>query len=322
MQAIRVTQTGGPEVLSPGEVDLPEPGPGHVRLRVEVAGVNYIDTHHRSGRYPLDLPFTPGTEAAGIVDALGEGVTELREGDRVAQASALGCYAEFAVVPADRLVAVPDDVPLETAAAVMLQGMTAHYLACDAYSLGHGDVALVHAGAGGVGHLLIQVAKLRGARVLTTVSTAEKERLARESGADEVIRYTEQDFAEQTRRLTAGAGAHVVYDGVGRTTFVGSLDSLRRRGCLVLYGQASGAVDPLSPQELARRGSLYLTRPVLADYIADRSQLLARASDLFGWIGEGRLHLRIDRTWPLAEAERAHRYLEGREAKGKVLLLP
>ncbi|MDQ6693691.1 MAG: quinone oxidoreductase [Chloroflexota bacterium] len=301
----------------------PEPGPAEVRVRVEAAGVNFIDVYFRTGAYKgTALPFIPGQEAAGTVDALGSGVTEFGLGDRVAYAPhAGGGYAEFVVVPAARLVPVPSSVSMHTAAAVMLQGMTAHYLSHDTYPIQPGNTVLVHAAAGGVGGLLVQLAKRRGARVLATVSNLEKAALAREAGADEVINYAEVDFAAEVMRLTDGEGVHVVYDGVGKATFDGDLRSLRRRGYLVLYGQSSGAVEPVDPQVLNARGSLFLTRPTLVHYVATSSELLSRASDLFGLIEAGQLQVRVDRTFPLTGAADAHRYLEGRETRGKVLLV-
>jgi NADPH2:quinone reductase len=316
-------ETGGPEVLRYEEVPLPDPGPGQARVRIAAAGVNFIDIYLRSGQYPTQLPATPGQEAAGVVDAVGPEVSEVRVGERVAYAPQPGgAYAEYAVVPAARLVPVPAEVDLPVAAAVMLQGMTAHYLSHSTYPIQAGDTVLVHAAAGGVGGLLIQMAKRRGARVLGTVSTEEKAEEARAAGADEIIFYTQTDFAAETRRLTGGAGVHAVYDSVGKDTFAGSLDSLRPRGYLVLYGQSSGAVGPLDPQVLNAKGSLFLTRPTLAHYVADRAELLQRAGDLFGWIAAGELRVRIAATFPLAEAAAAQTYLASRQAKGKVLLTP
>lgn len=322
MLAIRVKQPGGPEVLVPEEVPVPEPGPGQVRIRVKAAGVNFIDVYHRSGLYPLPLPMTPGSEAAGVVDAVGPGVEGFAPGDRVAHAMSVGSYAEYQVVNADRLVRVPEDLSFEDAAAAMLQGMTAHYLACSTFPLGPGHRALVHAAAGGVGLLLVQMAKLRGATVYGTVSTEEKAALARDAGADEVILYTRTDFEAEVRRLTDGQGVDVVYDSVGRTTFSAGLRCLKPRGYMVLFGQSSGPVDPLDPQVLNQRGSLFLTRPSLAHYAADPQELAWRAEELFGWIRSGQLKLRIDRTLPLARAEEAHRLLEGRATAGKLLLIP
>lgn len=322
MLAIRVKQPGGPEVLVPEEVPVPEPGPGQVRIRVKAAGVNFIDVYHRSGLYPLPLPMTPGSEAAGVVDAVGPGVEGFAPGDRVAHAMSVGSYAEYQVVNADRLVRVPEDLSFEDAAAAMLQGMTAHYLACSTFPLGPGHRALVHAAAGGVGLLLVQMAKLRGATVYGTVSTEEKAALARDAGADEVILYTRADFEAEVRRLTDGQGVDVVYDSVGRTTFSAGLRCLKPRGYMVLFGQSSGPVDPLDPQVLNQRGSLFLTRPSLSHYAADPQELAWRAEELFGWIRSGQLKLRIDRTLPLARAEEAHRLLEGRATAGKLLLIP
>ncbi len=309
------------------DIALPEPGAGEARVRVAFAGVNFIDVYHRTGLYPLGLPFTPGTEAAGIVDAVGpeEGpgagghVEGISPGARVAYVMQPGAYAEFAVVPVARLVPVPPEVDLSMAAAVLLQGMTAHYLVNDTFPLRGSHVALVHAAAGGVGLLLVQLAKARGARVIGTVSTAEKERVARDAGADEIVRYTEESFAEAARRVTGGHGVDVVYDSVGRSTFEASLASLRPRGYLVLFGQSSGPVPAFDPAVLAK-GSLFLTRPGLGHYTADRAELLRRAEDLFHMLGERRLHVRVDRTLPLERAADAHRLLESRETAGKVLL--
>ena len=322
MRAIRIHETGGPEVLVADDVPVPEPGKEQVRVRLEAAGLNFIDTYQRSGAYNLPLPATLGMEGAGVVEALGGGVDGLAEGDRVAWAMQLGSYAEQVLVPAGAVVGVPEGVDPETAAAVMLQGMTAHYLTHSTVPLEKGMTVLGTAAAGGAGRLLVQVAKRRGARVIGTVSTDEKEALARAAGADEVVRYRDVDLAGAVRDLTDGAGVDVVYDSVGRDTFAASLDSLRSRGHLVLYGQASGPVDPINPQILAAKGSLYLTRPTLAHYIVRPGELAWRAGDLFSWIAAGELDVRIDRTWPLAEAAEAHRYIEAGETKGKVLLLP
>jgi NADPH2:quinone reductase len=322
MKAIRVNEYGGAESLSYEELPLPEPGAGEARVKIAAAGVNYIDVYQRTGQYKGTLPFTLGTEGAGVVDAIGAEVADLRVGDRVAFAMSPASYAEYAVVPAWKLVPVPEGVTLETAAAVMLQGMTAHYLARSTFPIEVGQSVLIHAAAGGVGLLLVQIAKQRGAFVIGTVSTEEKAQLARKAGADEIIRYTEQDFVAETRRLTDGKGVHVVYDSVGKTTFEGSLNSLRPRGYLVLFGQSSGAVSPLDPQILNAKGSLFLTRPSLGHYTADREELLWRANELFTWIMAGELDVRIDRAVPLAETTAAHRALEGRETAGKVLLIP
>ena len=319
MRALRVHEPGGPEALRLEEVPLPEPGPGEARVRLAFSGVNFIDVYHRSGLYPMPLPLIPGSEGAGVVEAVGPGVEEVRVGDRVAWAGTVGSYAEQAVVAANRLVPVPDTVPLDRAAAVMLQGMTAHYLSHDTYALGPDDVALVHAAAGGVGLLLVQLAKRRGARVIGTVSTEAKAALAREAGADDVILYTRENFREAALRLTEGRGVDVVYDSVGRTTFEDSLDSLRPRGMLVSFGQSSGAIPPVAPLRFGK-ASLFFTRPVLGHYTADREELLGRARDLFEWIGQGELSVRIDRTLPLEDGAEAHRLLEGRKTAGKLLL--
>ena len=321
MQAIRVGATGGPEELQLRDVDDPRPGPGEVLVRVAAAGLNFIDVYHRTGRYPVDLPTGVGMEGAGTVEAVGDGVTELAVGDRVAWAEALGSYAELHTVPADRAVAVPEAVDLKVAAAVMLQGMTAHYLVTSTFALRPEHTALVHAGAGGVGQLLIQLAKRAGARVLTTVSTADKAELAAAVGADEVIRYTEVDFAEEVERLTED-GVDVVYESVGRETFDRSLSCLRLRGYLVLFGQSSGAVEPFDPQRLAAGGSLFLTRPTLFHHIATTDDLRWRAGEVLDAIADGSLQVRIDRELPLGDAAEAHRHIEGRGTRGKVLLVP
>ncbi len=322
MKAIRVTSFGGPEVLRLEDVPIPAPGPGQVLVKVEAAGLNFIDVYHRTGLYANPLPFTPGPEGAGAVAALGPGVSGFRPGDRVAWASGLGSYAEQVVVPAAHLVLVPSGVDTRTAAALMLQGMTAHYLSESTYPLKAGDTCLVHAAAGGVGLLLVQMAKRRGARVFGTVSTDEKAALARGAGADEVIRYTQQDFLAEVKRLTEGRGVQVVYDSVGQATFDKSLDCLAPRGILVLFGQSSGPVPSFNPSLLAAKGSLFLTRPTLFHYVADRASLEARAGAVLGAAASGRLTVRIERTFPLAEAAEAHRTLEGRKTTGKVLLLP
>lgn len=321
MRAVRVTSTGGPDELVLSDVPDPRPAQGELLVRVAAAGLNFIDVYHRTGRYPLELPTAVGLEGAGTVEEVGDGVTSAAVGERVAWTGVLGSYAEQVAVPADRAVAVPDGVDLETAAAVMLQGLTAHYLARSTFELGPGHTALVHAGAGGVGLLLIQLAARAGARVLTTVSTAEKAELAAAAGADEVIRYTEVDFAAEVGRL-ASDGVDVVYDSVGADTFERSLSCLRTRGYLVLFGQSSGPVAPLDPQRLASGGSLYLTRPSLFDYIATPSALRRRADELFELILRGDLRVHIDRRLPLDQAAEAHRYIEGRGTRGKVLLIP
>lgn len=319
MHAIVVRATGGPEALTYTEHPDPVPNPGEVLVDVAAAGVNFIDVYHRTGRYPLSLPFVIGGEGAGTVTAVGEDVEGVSAGDTVAWTNVMGSYAEKVAVPVSRLVRVPEGVSAETAAAVTLQGLTAHYLTHSVHEVKPGDDVLVHAAAGGVGLLLVQIAKLRGARVIGTVSTEEKEKLARQAGADEVLRY--EGFSEAVRDLT-GSGVHVVYDGVGAATFDGSLASLRPRGMMALYGQASGPVPPIDPQVLGQHGSLFLTRPSLAHYVATREELAWRASDLFGWVAEGRLKVHVSGRYPLAEAARAHEDLEARRTTGKLLLLP
>ncbi|RPJ25176.1 MAG: quinone oxidoreductase [Chloroflexi bacterium] len=322
MKAVRVHQYGGLEVLKYEEVSVPEPGEGEARVKVEAIGVNFIDIYHRLGRYQGKLPLTLGQEAAGTVDAVGPNVTEVKPGDRVAYASVQGSYAEYAIVPAWRLVPLPTGVDAKQAAAVMIQGMTAHYLTFSTYPLKQGETALVHAAGGGTGELLVQIAKRRGARVIGTVSTEEKATRAREAGADEIILYTQTDFEVEVKRLTDNVGVDVVYDSVGKDTFDKSLNCLRRRGYMVLYGASSGAVPPLDPQILNAKGSIFLTRPFLAHYTANRAELLERANDVFNWIATGELKVRIDKTCSLAEAAEAQRYLEGRQSKGKILLIP
>ena len=322
MKAIRIEGFGGPDVLRLVDVPVPSAGPGQIVVRVEAAGVNFIDVYHRTGLYPNPLPLVPGMEGAGVVAAVGPGVSLFREGDRVAWANVLGSYAEHVLLAADRAVAVPPGLRADTAAAAMLQGMTAHYLCTSTFPLKKGDTCLVHAAAGGVGLLLVQMAKRRGARVIGTVGTEAKAVLAREAGADEVILYAQQDFLEAVKRLTGGRGVDVVYDSVGKTTAEKSLDCLVPRGMMVFYGNASGPVPPIDPLVLSRKGSLFLTRPSLVHYIADRASLEARAADVLGDAAAGRLKVRIDRTYPLAEAAEAHRALEGRQTTGKVLLVP
>ena len=323
MKAIRVNAPGGVEVLRLEDVPQPAAAAGQAVVKIAAAGVNFMDVYQRTGQYKsTPLPLTLGQEAAGVVTAVGPGVTDVRVGDRVAYTGVQGAYAEYAAVPADRLVALPDEVSTQQGAAAMLQGITAHYLATSTYPLKAGDTCVVHAAAGGMGLLLVQIAKRRGARVIGTVSTKEKATLAREAGADEVIPYTERDFEAEVRRLTDGAGVQVVYDSVGKTTFDKGLNVLARRGMMVLCGQSSGAVGPLDPQLLNQKGSLFLTRPTIAHYIASRSELLARAADVLGWIRAGTLKLRIGLELPLAQAPEAHRRLEGRQTTGKVLLMP
>ncbi len=322
MKAIRVHEYGGPEVLRYEDVPLPEPGAGEVRVKLAAVGVNFIDVYQRTGQYKMALPSTIGSEGAGVVDALGPDVSDLNVGDRVAFPQGLGAYAEYIVVPAAKLVPVPPDIDLQVAAAVLLQGMTAHYLVSSTFPITPGQRVLIHAAAGGVGLLLVQLAKQRGALVIGTVSTEEKAQLAREAGVDYIIRYTEQNFVSETQRLTDGAGVDVVYDSVGKTTFEGSLDCLRPRGYLVLFGQSSGAVPPFDPQVLNAKGSLFLTRPTLGHHIATRDELMWRAHDLFTAISAGTLKVRIDRAVPLADVAAVQNALVGRETSGKVLLLP
>jgi NADPH:quinone reductase len=322
MKAIQVKQPGGPEVLELVDVPVPEPKANEAVVKLAASGVNFIDVYQREGRYKVPLPFVLGQEGAGVVTAVGSNVTSLKAGDRVAWTGLLGGYAEYAAVPADRLVAIPAGVTDQQAAAAMLQGMTAHYLCHDTYPLKRGETALVHAAAGGVGLLLVQMAHNIGARVLATVSTEEKAKLAREAGADEIILYTKSDFEAETRRLTNGQGVHVVYDSVGKTTFEKGLNVLRPRGMMVLFGGSSGAVPPLDLIALSQKGSLYVTRPTLVNYIASREELMSRSGAVFAMISSGKLKLRIAHTYPLAEAQRAHRDLEGRKTTGKLLLLP
>ena len=327
MRAIQITHTGGAEVLQLRELPTPTPGPGEALIQIEACGVNFIDIYLREGRYASPLPFIPGQEAAGVVLALGPDTASVdaapvKVGDRVAWCGVPGTYAQFAVAPVARLIAVPDGVTTRQAAAAMLQGMTAHYLSHATYAIQPNDAVLVHAGAGGVGLLLIQMAKRQGARVFATVSTDDKATLARAAGADEAILYTREDFAARVRELTNGAGLPVVYDSVGKTTFDGSLACLRPRGTLVLYGGSSGAVPPFDLIQLSTRGSLYVTRPSLKDYTATRQELLLRAGDVLRWVAEGSLKLRLEHSYPLADAAQAHRDLESRKTTGKVLLIP
>jgi len=322
VRAIRIRSTGGPEVLRLEEVPAPVAGAGQVLVKIAAAGVNFIDVYHRTGQYRVPLPFTPGQEAAGVVTAVGTGVTDVSVGDHVAYAHVLGAYAEYALVPADRVVPLPEGVDAKLGAAAILHGITAQYLATTVYPLRPGDTCLVHAAAGGAGLMLCQVAKLRGARVIGTVSTQEKAALARAAGADDVILYTEQDFEVEVKRLTGGKGVQVVYDSVGRTTFEKGLNVLAPRGMMVLFGQSSGAVAPLDPQVLNQKGSLVLTRPTLGHFIATRAELLARAGDVLGWIRAGKLKVWIGLELPLDQAAEAHRRLEARGTTGKVLLLP
>ena len=320
MQAIQVSRVGGPEVLTPADVPVPTPKPNEALVQIKAAGVNFIDVYIREGRYPTPVPFVNGQEAAGVVTEVGSEVTTLKPGDRVAYTSALGSYAEYAAVPASRLVKIPDELDFEQAAAAMLQGMTAHYLVRSSYPLKKDETALIHAAAGGVGLLLVQMAKKIGARVIATAGTHEKAQLARDAGADECIVYTEADFETETRRLSDGV--HVVYDGVGKATFDKDLNVLRPRGYLVLFGGSSGAVPPFDLIKLSQKGSLFITRPTLAHYTATREELDWRANDVLQSIARGELKLRIHKVYPLAEAEQAHRDLEGRKTTGKLLLKP
>lgn len=321
MKAIRVHELGGPEVLRYEDVPQPVPQPGQALVKIEAIGLNFVDCNYRMGAYTTALPFTPGMEAAGAVAAIGPGVTDIRVGDRVVYAPHMGAYAEYAVIPAERLVPIPQGLDARSAAAGLLQGMTAHYLGTSTYPLKPGDTAVVHAAAGGVGSILIQIAKMRGARVFGTVSTPEKSQRARAAGADEAILYTDQDFAAEVMRLTNGKGANVVYDSVGRTTFDQSLKCLAVRGVLALFGQASGPVPPVDPLRLWKN-SVYLTRPALADYTAERAELLARAQDVLEWMVSGKVKLHISQVLPLREAAEAHRLLQARKTTGKVLLIP
>ena len=320
MHAVVARQSGGPEVLESAEVERPTPGPGQLLIKVAATGVNFIETYQRGGMYKVAYPFTPGSEAAGTVEEVGEGVEGFTVGSRVATAEGQECYAEYTVLDAAKALPVPDGVDLHTAAALPLQGMTAHYLINSSFNVQPGHTVLVHAGAGGVGLLITQLLKTRGARVIATVSTDEKEGLARAAGADEVLRY--EGFAEAVRQITNGVGVDVVYDGVGKDTFDGSLSSLRARGFLVLFGAASGAVPPVDPQRLNAGGSLSLTRPKLADFLANPQERLWRSSEVFAAVADGSLNVRIGASYPLAEARRAHEDLEGRRTTGKVLLVP
>lgn len=322
MRAIVVHETGGPENLVLEEVPEPTPGPGELLVEVDAAGLNYIDTYHRGGLYPMDFPLTPGLEGAGTVVGLGSGVTDFNEGDRVGWVSVLGSYAERHVVPADKAIPIPDGVDTGTVAAVLLQGLTAHYLATDTYPLVKEDICLIHAGAGGVGLLLTQIAKSRGARVITTVGTEAKAELSRAAGADQVINYAEEDFQQQVEDAFGANALSVVYDGVGASTFMKSLDLLRPRGMMVTFGNASGPPPDISPLLLSQKGSIFLTRPTMFHYLRTREELLARANDLFQWIADGSLEVRIGAEFNLADAADAHRALEGRKTTGKVLIRP
>lgn len=322
MKAIQVQQTGGPEVLNLVDVPAPKIKPDEALVQLKAIGVNFIDVYFREGRYPAALPFIDGQEGAGVVSEVGADVRGMKVGDRVAYTGRLGSYAEYAAVPADRLVPLPPGVDFNTAAAAMLQGMTAHYLVKSTYPLRSGETALVHAAAGGVGLLLVQMAKRIGAHVIGTVGSEAKAKLAREAGADDIILYTQQDFEAETKRLTGGRGVHVIYDGVGKDTFAKGLNLLRPRGYLVLFGGSSGAVPPFDPIVLSQKGSLFLTRPTLAHYIATREELLQRASEVLNAVASGELKIHVGKSYPLGEAQQAHRDLEGRRTMGKLLLIP
>jgi NADPH2:quinone reductase len=322
MKAIQVQKTGGPEVLTLVDLPVPKAKANEAVVKIAASGVNFIDVYFREGRYPAALPFTDGQEAAGTVTEVGSDVKSVKAGDRVAYSNVMGTYAEYAAVPADRLVRVPDKITDQQAAAAMLQGMTAHYLINTTYPLKKGETALIHAAAGGVGLLLVQMAKNIGAHVIGTAGTEEKAKLAREAGADEVIVYATQDFEAETKRVTGGRGVHVVYDGVGKTTFEKGLNVLRPRGYMVLFGGASGPVPPFDPIVLAQKGSLFVTRPSLIHYVAQREELEQRSGDVLAMITAGKLKLRISKTYKLEEVQQAHRDLEGRKTTGKILLVP
>lgn len=322
MHAIQITKTGGPEVLNYATLERPSPESDQALIKIDSCGVNYIDTYHRSGLYPVKLPAILGLEAAGVVEAVGSDVTAFKPGDRVAYPNVPGSYAEYVCVPAARMVLVPDELSLELAAASMLQGLTGHALTHSTYPVDSNSQVLIHAAAGGAGQLLVQLCKMKGARVIGTVSTEAKAEIAKAAGADDIIFYNDQDFAAETLRLTNQVGVDVIYDSVGKTTFIPGLDALRRRGTMVLFGNASGAPEPVNPALLMQKGSLFLTRPILFDYIADRAELEMRCADLFSWLIEAKISIRIDQKLPLAEAARAHQLLEGRQTAGKLLLKP
>jgi NADPH2:quinone reductase len=322
MKAIQVQKTGGPEALTFVDISVPKPKSTEAIVKIAASGVNFIDVYFREGRYPVTLPVVLGQEGAGVVSEIGNEVKSLSIGQRVAYSNVQGSYAEYAAVPAERLVAVPDSVTDQQAAAAMLQGMTAHYLVHSSYPLRKGETALIHAAAGGVGQLLVQMAKQIGAHVIATAGSEQKCALARECGADEVILYDKDDFEVETKRITGGEGVHVVYDGVGKSTFEKGLNVLRPRGYMVLFGGASGAVPPFDPMVLSRKGSLFLTRPTLINYVATRAELEQRAGDVLGAIAQGKLKLHIAHIYPLSQAAQAHRDLEGRKTSGKILLIP
>jgi NADPH2:quinone reductase len=322
MKQIQITHCGGPEVMKLADAPKPSPGAGQALVKIAAAGVNFIDVYFRCGLYKADLPFTPGSEASGTVESVAPGVTVVKPGDRVAYAMARGAYSEYALVTADQLVPLPDGVDLRTAGAALLQGMTAHYLTHSTWPVKPGDKVLVHAAAGGAGRLITQMAKMLGAVVYGTVGTETKAAIAKESGVDETIVYTREDFAAEIKRLTGGKGVDVIYDSVGATTFLKGLDIIRPRGMMALFGQSSGVVAPIDPNILNPKGSLFLTRPSLAHHVLTREELLWRAGDVLNWIGSGKLKLRVDKTYPLADAADAHRDLEGRKTAGKLLLIP
>jgi NADPH2:quinone reductase len=322
MKIIQISQTGGPEQMVLADVPVPSPGPNQALIRVKAAGVNFIDVYFRIGLYKADLPFTPGNEGSGVIESVGAGVTDFAAGDRVAWGMFRGSYAEYVVVPISQLVKLPASVDFNTGAAAMLQGMTAHYLSHSSFPLKQGDKCLIHASAGGAGRLLVQMAKMRGATVYGTAGTDEKAAIAKSAGADEVIVYTREDFVARVKELTGGKGVDVVYDSVGASTFLKGLDLLRPRGMMVLFGQSSGAVPPFDPSILNQKGSLFLQRPSLAHHCLTREELNGRAGDVLGWIGSGKLELRIEKTYALGDAPQAHRDLEGRGTAGKLLLIP
>jgi NADPH2:quinone reductase len=322
MKLIQISKTGGPEVMELVDAPMPTPGPNQALIKVGAAGVNFIDVYFRIGLYKAELPFTPGNEGAGTIEAVGPGVTDFAPGDRVAWGMFRGSYTEYAVVPTSQLVKLPEGVDFKTAAGAMLQGMTAHYLSHSSFPLKPGDTCLVHAAAGGAGRLLVQMAKMRGATVYGTAGTDEKAAIAKSGGADEVIVYTRQDFVAEVKKFTGGRGVDVVYDSVGASTFLKGLDIIRPRGMMVLFGQSSGAVPPFDPSILNQKGSLFMTRPSLAHHCLTREELLWRAGDVLGWIAAGKLELRIQQTYPLGDAAQAHRDLEGRKTAGKLLLVP
>jgi NADPH2:quinone reductase len=322
MKAIQITQYGTPEVLQYQDLSIPQPGAEEALVKIKASGVNFIDVYQRTGRYPGKLPFTPGMEAAGIVEAVGAGVTEVKPGDRVAYAMYAGSYAEYALIPAVKLVAIPSEVDFKSAAAIMLQGMTAHYLSYSTYPIQSGDTVLIHAGAGGVGLLLTQMARKLGATVITTVSTEIKAELSRKAGAHEVIMYEKQDFEAEVKRITSSKGVQAVYDSVGKTTFDKGLNCLAPRGYMVLFGGSSGPAPQIDPMLLSAKGSLFLTRPTLAHYAITREELLLRANQVLGWVADGSLQLQIEHVYALSEAAQAHKDLEARKTTGKVILLP